>query len=215
MIKVLLVDDQRLLRESMQYIIQNDTEIQVIGSLPNGLEAVEFVRRTQPDVILMDITMPEMDGITATKKIKHEYPQIKIIILTTFETDETILKSFVCGADGFILKDVEPTMLISSIKLTFAGLHVLHPSAYEYIQTHVEKRQDYLDMIDVEMRESLTETDINIMNLIASGHNNKEIADILNFSEGTIKNKVSRLLSILDARDRSHLILIAVKNNLI
>lgn len=213
MIKLLLVDDQVLLRDSLKYILERDPEITVIGCAGTGKAAVEMSAALQPDVVVLDISMPEMDGIDACSVIKQANPNIRVLILTTFETDDAIVGAFLSGADGFIVKDIQPENLILSVKGVYHGLNILHRSAYGYIRSSLKKSRELLSSISTMGDEALSELDMLIIQALAGGKNNREIAELLNYSEGTIKNRISRLLNILGVKDRAQIVLSALKNN--
>lgn len=215
MIKVMLVDDQVLLKNSMMYILKQDPELAVHDGGGNGLEAIKNCTINQPDVILMDIMMPQMDGLTAALRIKETYPKVKIIILTTFEDDNNISLALDYGVDGYIVKDVEPEAIILAIKGVHNNLYVIHKSVLSLLKQGVNKKAEEKKMEEELMLiYELTPIEVEIILLIADGQGNKEIAERLKFSEGTMRNKVSRLLGKLELKDRAQIITFAIKNNL-
>lgn len=212
MIKVLIADDHILLTESLQLMLQQDDSIQVVGIAADGYEAVEMCRRLLPDVVLMDIKMLECDGLRAAEMIKESLPETKVIILTTFESRENIVSAVLSGADGYVLKDVTPEKLILVIKCVNSGFNVLQSSV-----SHV-LRHEFINLINRGQDASahrLKPEELKIIRLISDGKNNREIAELMNYSEGTIKNKISRILEILEVKDRTQLVVYALKNDLI
>lgn len=214
---ILIVDDQRLIREGIASLLEIQEGIKVAGLALNGQDAIEQARVLQPDVILMDIRMPVMDGITATAQILRRHPECKVIMLTTFDDDEYIVKSLRAGAVGYLLKDIPATELAQAIKLSHAGIVQLGPVAagklVEILSAEPEKSGISEPPPDVE--HDLTERELEVLRLIATGATNREIADTLSVSEGTVKNHVSSILSRLGLRDRTQAALYAYENRLI
>lgn len=211
MIRVIIADDQVLLRESIGYILNHDEEIQVIGMTGTGQETMKLCKNTTPDIILMDIEMPKIDGVKATQLIKEQYPYIKIIILTTFENPDNIMESFVAGADGYIVKNINHNDLVLTVKCVARGLTVIDESVKKIMIDRFKGLFDY----KVKYKDKLTKGDIEIVKLIATGKSNKEIAVALNYSEGTIKNKVSKIFDKLNMTDRIQVAIFAIENGII
>ncbi len=213
MIKVLIVDDHVLLAESLKYMMQQEKDlIEVVGLAAGGNEAVTKCRLLSPDVVLMDIKMADRDGFSAAAEIKEQSPETKIILLTTFENREHVWNAAVVGVDGYILKDVRPKSLIMAIQCVCSGFTVLQSSVSRLLQQELvrlyEKNRGFGN-------EPLKTDERDIVRLIAYGKSNREIAEILNYSEGTIKNKVSRILETLGLKDRTQIVVYALKNDLI
>lgn len=216
MIRVMLADDQVLLRNSLKYILKRDEDIEVVDEASNGLEVMEACKKQAIDVILLDIIMPRQDGIETAKLLKETYPNIKVIMLTTFENIENIMESFLAGADGYVVKDIAPDELVMVVKCVNKGLCVIHESVQNLMiksfNNALNKNVSVnMDMGDVE----ISNTEREIIRLVAQGKNNKEIAQIMNFAEGTIKNKITRLLDKLDLRDRLQIAIFAIEHSLI
>ncbi len=211
MIKVIIADDQVLLRNSLKQIISIDEEIEVIEMAENGEDAINKCRILKPDIVIMDIEMPKMDGITALKIIKQKTPDIKVIILTTFDSKENILRSFLAGSDGYITKDTTPKQLIETIKCVSYGLIVIHNGVKEIMVDRFEKTS----VNQNDMRNLLTEEELEIVEMIVYGKSNKQIASKFNYSEGTIKNKVSKIYEKLNVTDRIQLAVHTLKNGII
>lgn len=215
MIKALIVDDQVLLKETLLFMLNQDEEIQGIDGGCNGYEAIDACSKYRPDIILMDIRMPKLDGINATLRIKEQHPHIKVIILTTFEDEKSIFDAIENGADGYIVKDIKPEALILAVKGAMQDLYVMHKSVVASLRMSVEKTVNQKNTSSSAIENyNLTKKEMQIIELIVDGKSNKEIADELNFTEGTIKNKVSKLLEKLNLKDRTQIVVFAIKNNL-
>ncbi|GMQ63653.1 response regulator transcription factor [Vallitalea maricola] len=211
MIKVILVDDQQLLRESIAYLLENDKEIRVVGMGENGNDAIKLCEIHSPNVVLMDIEMPGLDGVSATKIIKDKFPDIKIIILTTFENPDNIMESFINDADGYIVKNISHKDLTRSIKCVNNGLTVIHKSVKKIMMDRFKGLNEYKSRY----KDLLTDREVEIVKLIAAGLSNKEIAAELSFSQGTIKNNISRILEKLDMSDRIQIAIFAIENGIV
>lgn len=214
MIKVLIADDQELIRQSLQIVLDSRENLQVTDAVANGQEVVASVRREKPDVILMDIRMPKMDGVQCTKIIKEHYPQIKIIILTTFDDDEFVYNALKYGASGYLLKGISMDGLAAAIETVYSGQAMINPD----IATKVLKlfsgmaQADYSIQISESQVAELTKTEWKIIEQVECGSSNKEIAEKLSLSEGTVRNYLSNILNKLDLRDRTQLAIWAVQS---
>lgn len=209
MIKIGIVDDQFILREGLKYIIESDSEFEVVGCATNGQEAMALCEHYQPDLILMDIIMPEVDGVEATQLIKAKYgARIKVVILTSFSDDDYIVKAIANGADGFILKDIQPMDLFRTIKSTVAGLSIIEEGSLSSMVKQLKTTREIPQI-------KLTDRERSVLRLIVEGKGNKEIALALFLTEGTVRNIVSGILRKLDLRDRIQLAIYAVKNELV
>ena len=214
MIKVLIADDQELIRQSLQIVLDSRENLQVTDAVANGQEVVASVRREKPDVILMDIRMPKMDGVQCTKIIKEHYPQIKIIILTTFDDDEFVYNALKYGASGYLLKGISMDGLAAAIETVYSGQAMINPD----IATKVLKlfsrmaQADYSIQISESQVAELTKMEWKIIEQVECGSSNKEIAEKLSLSEGTVRNYLSNILNKLDLRDRTQLAIWAVQS---
>ncbi len=216
MIKVMCVDDQVLLRESLIFMLERDSDIEVVDGGNDGLEAVENCRKYRPDVVLMDIRMPNMDGIEATKRIKDECEGTKVIILTTFEDKASIFKAIEYNADGYIVKDIRPEELMLAVRSVHNNMFVMHNSVISVVKGELGDTSFADNTVGtLEMDISLSKMEIKIIRLMVDGKSNKEIANALNFTEGTIKNKVSKLLGKLNLKDRTQVAVYAIKHNIL
>lgn len=215
MIKVLLVDDQILFLTMLEQVIRADERFELVGCAQNGLEALKRVDTLHPDVVLMDIRMPGMDGLSALQKIKLANPQVKVMMLTTFEDPFSINNAFLAGADAYLLKNMKPAALLSSIYCVANEMMVVHREIYE-TGLNIENKHSCNSSIQMEVEGTrFTNIDIQVIKLIAEGKTNKEIAIALNYSEGTIKNRVSQLLSKTGLSDRTQISIYALKNQII
>lgn len=211
-IKVLLVDDQQLVRDGISALLKLQEGIRVVGDADNGEQAIAFIGKDPVDVVLMDVRMPGMDGIAATKAIKQEYPKIRVIMLTTFDDEEYIIRSLQAGACGYLLKDIPTQDLAQAIRLAHGGIFQLSSSAMGKLVDEEALRKAGLR--NEEAFEGLTEREVDVLELIASGHTNREIAEQLFITEGTVKNHVSRILQQLNLRDRVQAAIYGIKNGL-
>lgn len=202
-IKLLVVDDQSIVRDGIKMILSLSNEIEVLGTSENGQSAINFLHNNQVDIVLMDVRMPILNGVEATKLIKDKWPNIKIIILTTFNDDELIFEALKNGASSYMLKDISSEELINSIKLIFAGQTVFRNDITQKLLI----KSNNSNLID-----TLTSREIEISNLIAEGMSNKEISKKLFLAEGTVKNHLTSILSKLKLNHRTQLA-IFIKDN--
>lgn len=212
-IKVILVDDEKMVTSGMSMILNTFEDIEVIGTAYNGEEALLECRRNQPDVVLMDIRMPKCDGVLGTKLIKKEFEKVKILILTTFNDMEYIHEALKYGASGYILKDSDYDLIYEGIKGCFKGNVVIHPEVASKILNENINYNKKSNLEDIKVKFDLNDKEINIIREVANGLSNKEIAEKLFLSEGTIKNNISNILNKLSLRDRTQLTIFAFKNN--
>lgn len=217
MIKILIADDQELIRHSLQIILDVEPELQVIDAVQNGKEVIRSIRKEKPDVILMDIRMPEMDGVVCTQIIKENYPDIKIIVLTTFDDDEYIFNALKYGASGYLLKGISTRELVDAIHKVYQGTAMINEDiASKVVKLFSRMAQMNLAIqIDEHQTAELKNTEWNIIALVGSGLSNKEIAGKLKLSEGTIRNGISTILNKLDLRDRTQLAIWAVQTGVV
>lgn len=213
MIKILIADDQELIRQSLQIILNNEADFEVTDAVANGLEVVRSVRKNRPDIILMDIRMPEMDGVVCTQIIKENYPDIKIIIVTTFDDDEYVFNALKYGASGYMLKGASMKELSDAIRKVYLGNAMINGDiASKVVKLFSKMAQSNLTIqVDELQSNSLKENEWQIIVQVGSGLSNKEIATKLNLSEGTVRNSLSIILSKLGLRDRTQLAIWAVQ----
>ena len=215
MIRVLIADDQVLFLKMLEEILKREDEIEVIGIATTGQEALDSAYKNCPDVVLMDIKMPEKSGLVALKELKIAFPDLKVVMLTTFEDSDTVLQSCQMGADGYLVKDIQPHVLVMAIKCVYNDLMIMHKNAYGMLCHHNDQAKITAKERIVFGNITLDGIDMHIVKLIAEGKTNKEIAHHLNYSEGTIKNRVSRILNLTGMTDRTQISVFAIKNNLI
>lgn len=211
MIRVIIADDQILLRESIAYILNSEEDIEVIAMASDGNEAIDLCMRHKPDLVIMDIEMPGMNGVNATKVIKEKLPDSKVIILTTFEDPDNIMESFVVKADGYIVKNICHSDLVLTLRCVHAGLTVIHESVKQIMVERFKGMMEY----KTQYEEILTDKEVDIVRHIATGKSNKEIASAMNYSEGTIKNNISRILDKLQVSDRMQVAIFAIENGIV
>ena len=213
MIKVLIADDQELIRQSLQIVLGMEQDIEVLDAVENGVEVVRSVRKEKPDVILMDIRMPEMDGVVCTQIIKENYPDIKIVILTTFDDDEYVFNALKYGASGYLLKGISMKELAEVVRKVYKGNAMINGDiTTKVLKLFSKMAQSNLTLqVDEELVRELKPTEGQIVALVGKGMSNKEIAGKLSLSEGTVRNNLSTILSKLDLRDRTQLAIWAVQ----
>ena len=215
MIRVLIADDQSLVRTGFKMILDAQSDIEVVGEAGDGGAALTMARTLRPEVILMDVRMPGTDGITATGQITAELPGIRILILTTFDLDDYVHAGLRAGASGFLLKDVPAPDLIAAIRTVAAGDAVLSPSTTRRL---IERFVPLLPTTEAaaatDSLATLTNREREVFALVAQGRSNREIADSLFLSEGTVKIHVSRLLGKLGLRDRVHAVILAYESGI-
>jgi len=203
-IRVLLVDDQALFREGLETLLSVHKDIQVVGQASNGQEAVEVAASVRPDVVLMDVRMPVLNGVRATRRLKKALPQCRVIVLTTFDDDEYVFDALHAGAVGYLLKDVASARLVEAIRATARGESILEPSVAAKVIAEFTRVSSMVPSAQMEqLVEPLSERELEILGLIARGASNKEIADQLFIAEGTVKNHVTHILGKLGVRDRT------------
>ena len=213
-IKVLIAEDQELVRRSLEIILGNQESIELLGAVANGQEVIRFVRNALPDIILMDIRMPKMDGVTCTKIIKDQHPQIKIIILTTFDDDEYIFKALRDGASGYLLKGISVEELITAIHKVYRGSAMINEDIASKVVSlfaDIAKNKLYIEVNELGKKD-INPAEQRIITLVSRGMSNKEIAAELSLSEGTVRNYLSNILEKLNLRDRTQLAIWAIQS---
>ena len=217
MINVLVADDQELIRQSLQIVLNTKEDMNVTDTVSNGQEVIQSVRNQKPDVILMDIRMPKMDGVQCTKIIKENYPDIKIIILTTFDDDEFVFNALKNGASGYLLKGVSMDELEDAIKTVYSGRAMINPDiATKVVMLFNQMANQNLKIeVDKKVEAHITKTEWKVIEQVQYGASNKEIAKNLNLSEGTVRNYISTILDKLDLRDRTQLAIWAVQAGIV
>ncbi|HJA49557.1 MAG TPA: response regulator transcription factor [Candidatus Agathobaculum intestinipullorum] len=214
MIRVLIADDQELIRQSLSFVLDAQADIEMVGTASDGREAIELVRREKPDVVLMDIRMPEVDGVECTRLIKSAYPQIKVIILTTFDDDEYVFGALRYGASGYLLKGVSVKELADAVREVVRGGSIIMPGvASKALEMFARMARGSMQItVDEKQTTDLQENEWRVIREVGCGKSNKEIAAALCLSEGTVRNYLSSVLSKLDLRDRTQLAIWAVQS---
>lgn len=211
-IKVMLVDDEQLIRSGLKIMLETYPDIEVIHQAGNGREAYECCQIEVPDVVLMDIRMPISTGIEGTKLIKEAYPEVKIVMVTTFQDTEYIVEAMQYGASGYLLKDSSYEAIYDGIKVALSGKVVMDATVSEKLVMQ-PKASTTIEKTDISSL-GLTEREIELIRLISQGLNNKEISEALFLSEGTVKNNISTILSKLALRDRTQLVIFAYDHHI-
>jgi DNA-binding NarL/FixJ family response regulator len=201
-IRILAVDDHALVREGISILVETQPDMTLVGEAANGREAIQQFRAHCPDITLMDLQMPEMSGVDAIVAVRGEFPEAKIVVLTTYKGDVQILRALKAGAHGYLLKNTFHKELLDTIRAVHAGRKALSPEAsYEMAEHSTD--------------DALTPAEISVLRLIAAGNANKQIADQLSITEETVKSRVKSILSKLGANDRTHAAMIGVKRGII
>ena len=225
MIRVLLADDQTLVRQGIRTLLELEEGIEVVGTAANGREAIAAVERLRPDVVLMDMRMPELDGVAATRALAERFPEIAVVILTTFDDDEYVFEGLKAGARGYLLKDVSSDDIAEAVRTVAAGGALIQPSIARKVVAEFGRLASTSSTGGATpgaaapdqggLPQPLTEREWEVLRAMAGGLSNREIADRLVITEGTVKNHVSNILGKLDARDRTQAILKAQSLRLI
>ena len=211
MIKVMIVDDQALARDGLELIVGASPEIEVIGTADNGANALAKLDDLSPDVVLMDLKMPVMNGVQATRRINEQFPNIKILVLTTFDADEWVVDAIRAGASGYLLKDSPREEIVRAIQDVAEGKTIVSPRITDTLYRMVKDGTP----TDSTIAESLNEREREILNLLANGLTNADIAERIHLAEGTVRNYVSAIFAKLDVSDRTQAAAIAWRHGLV
>ncbi|MBV9170263.1 MAG: response regulator transcription factor [Chloroflexi bacterium] len=218
MIRVVLADDQSLVRAGFRVLLETAGDVEIVGEAATGEQAVALAATARPDIVLMDIRMPIMDGLEATRRIASD-PQltgVRVLVLTTFETDEYVFQALRAGASGFVVKDILPAELLTAVRVVADGEALLSPRVTKRLIAEFTARVPQAeDRASRQRLDSLTDREVTVLELVATGLSNKEIADSLVVSEATVKTHVSRILTKLAARDRAQLVVIAYETGVV
>jgi DNA-binding NarL/FixJ family response regulator len=202
-IRILLVDDQKLMREGLRILLELESDLQVVAEAGDGLAAVAAYADDQPDVVLMDVRMPGMDGVEATWRLRERWPQARVIILTTFDDEEYIFEGLRAGARGYLLKDVSGAELADAVRKVAAGGALIEPSVARKVLAEFARLSPPARTPEEGLPEPLSEREQAVLRLLAIGLSNREIAERLSLAEGTVKNYVTNILQKLGVRDRT------------
>lgn len=211
-IKVLIVDDHQVVRQGLRTFLELQEDIVVAGEAGDGLAAVEMARQLEPDVILMDLVMPRLDGIAATRRIKSLRDDVKVIALTSFTEDEKVFPAIQAGASSYLLKDVSPDALVEAIRAVYRGEARLHPDITRKLMKQVASASGYTRQAH---GDELTERELQVVRLVAQGYSNHDIATELVISEKTVKTHISNILGKVHLEDRTQLAIYAIKGGLV
>jgi len=195
---ILITDDHPVMRDGLRMVIEEEADLEVVGEASDGKEAIQLFRKLLPDLLLIDLQMPEVDGLQAITTIRGEFPDATIIVLTTYPGDARVVRAFTLGATSYILKTARRDEIVKAIRGALAGRHTVAPEVAQEIATHTG-------------RERLTEREIGVLRLVAEGHSNKEIAEALFISEDTVKARMKSIMGKLGAEDRTHAVMIAIR----
>lgn len=209
MIRVLIADDHHVVRRGLLFFLKTQKDIEVVGEAKNGLEAVTLVEQLQPDVVLMDLVMPELDGIQATRRIKGKWPNVNVLMLTSFSDKDHVLPALQAGASGYQLKDIEPDDLVDSIRQIMRGEHTIHPEATTKLEEGLRQEESLLHV-----QNPLTPREQDVLAELTKGKSNREIASSLFVTEKTVKTHISNIFAKLQVQDRTQAALYAVKHGL-
>lgn len=207
--KVVICDDQDIVRDGLVMLLKLEKDIEVVGTATDGSEALELVDKSQPDLVLMDLKMPVMNGVEATRRIKTNHPNIKVLVLTTYDDDQWVFDAIRAGASGYLLKDTPRDELVTAIRGTFSGKSYVDPSVAGKLLEMASSHQTQPTNI---ITEKLTEREIQILQLIAKGLSNTVIAERLFLSDGTVRNHVSSILAKLGVSDRTQAAVVAIQH---
>ena len=209
--RVIVCDDQATVRDGLVMLLKLEPDIDIVGTAEDGAEAVEMVADEKPDLVLMDLKMPIMNGVEATRQIMMKYPQVKVLVLTTYADDEWLFDAIQAGASGYLLKDTPREELIRAVRGTAAGKTYIDPSIAKKVLDQVSSRQTQPATL---VTSKLTEREVEVLRLIATGLSNADIADRLFLSDGTVRNHVSAILTKLGVSDRTQAAVIAIQHGL-
>ncbi|MBX0327820.1 response regulator transcription factor [Oscillochloris sp. ZM17-4] len=211
MMKVLICDDQALIRDSLEMLLRLERDIEVVGLAQDGADAIEQAARHQPDLVLMDLKMPGMNGIEATRQIRARWPQIRVLVLTTYDDDAWLFDAIRAGAAGYLLKDTPRAEVITAVRGTAEGKAFVDPAVAGRLLGQLASQQT---QPSTQITDRLTGREVDVLRLVARGFSNADIAEQLHLSEGTVRNHVSAILAKLGLADRTQAALIAMQHGL-
>ena len=216
-VRVLLVDDQRLMREGLRTVLELHDDLLVVGEAGDGIDAELMVERLHPQVVLMDLQMPRRDGVEATRRIVRRWPDVQVLVLTTYDDDDLIFRSVAAGASGYLLKDVGSDALAEAVRAASRGESPVQPVVARKVLTRLRSGAAPLispSASDLAQLEQLSGRELDVLRLLGTGASNREIAGRLSLTEGTVKNYISSILAKTDLRDRTQAALLASRNGL-
>jgi DNA-binding NarL/FixJ family response regulator len=210
-VKIVICDDQAIIRDGLELLLKLESDMEIVGLAQNGIDALELVEKFHPDLVLMDLKMPGLNGVEATRQICADFPQVKVLILTTFDDDNWLFDAIRAGASGYILKDTPRQKVIEAIRGTVNGQSFLDPSVTGKVLNQLANRQELPESL---LTEKLSERETDVLRLLSRGLSNGDIANRLHLSEGTVRNHVSTIFSKLDVVDRTQAAIIAIRHGL-
>ncbi len=211
-ISVLLVDDHVLFRQALRHLLESEQDIRIVGEASDGSQVEQLVEEERPDVVVMDISMPAIDGITATQILRDKYPNLGIIVLTMFAEDSQVIRAIRAGADGYLLKNIESSRVVDAIRAVARGESVVDPELATKVLNEFRRLSDVDGYNNIA---GMTEREISLLQLVANGMSNKEIASELGLAESTVKNRLSILFQKLDVKDRTQAAIYAMTHGLV
>lgn len=214
-IRLLLVDDESLTRETLHDYMSFDPHIEIVGEASDGARAVEQVRALRPDVVLMDMQMPKMDGVEATSLIRAEFPEIGVLGLSTFSTDRYVVPLLRAGASGYLVKDATPEEMVAAVRAVHDGESILSPQVTRHVVDGVADSVPVAREVDTELLSALTDRELEVVELLARGMNNKEIAAELFITESTVKSRFVKVMGKLGVRDRVQMLITSLDRGLV
>lgn len=209
--KVIICDDQALIRDSLEMLLNLEKDLDVVACAEDGLQAIELTKVHQPDLVLMDLKMPGVNGIIATREIRKQYPEINILVLTTFGDDEWVFDAIRAGASGYILKDTPRNELLKAIRGTISGQSFVDPAVAGKLMSQFSNHQQKPAS---QLTDKLTDREVEVLTQLAHGFNNLDIANRLHLSEGTVRNHISAILTKLEVSDRTQAAILAIQHGL-
>jgi NarL family two-component system response regulator LiaR len=209
--KILICDDQAIVRDGLELLLKLEKDIEVVALAQDGAEAVELVEKHRPDLALMDLMMPGMNGVEATRRIRALYPETRVLVLTTFDDDEWVFDAIRAGASGYLLKDTPRARVIEAVRGTVAGKSYVDPAVAGKLLEQTASRQSQPTS---KITDKLTEREVDVLRLIARGLNNGDIAERLHLSEGTVRNHVSAIFAKLDVADRTQAAILSIRHGI-
>ena len=209
--RVIICDDQAIIRDGLEMLLKLERDIEVVGLAQDGAEAVELAERESPDLVLMDLKMPGMNGVEATRRIRAHHPDIKVLVLTTYDDDEWVFDAIRAGASGYLLKDTPREAVVEAIRGTVEGKSFVDPAVTGKLLGQLASKQEQPASL---ITDKLTGREVDVLRLIARGLSNTEIAEELHLSEGTVRNHVSAIFSKLDVSDRTQAAIMAIQHGL-
>jgi DNA-binding NarL/FixJ family response regulator len=209
--KVIICDDQAIVRDGLELLLKLEKDISVVGLAQDGAEAIALVAKFSPDVVLMDLKMPGVNGVESTRRICAEYPGVKVLVLTTFDDDEWVFDAIRAGASGYLLKDTPREKVVEAVRGTLAGKSFIDPVVAGKILDQVARKKEQPQTL---ITDKLTDREVDVLRLIGRGFSNSDIAVRLHLSEGTVRNHVSSIFSKLEVPDRTQAAIIAIRHGL-